>query len=92
MMRTLFLLSIPLALSAAAAETPAEMINKATCTRGADERELEIVAKGDGHVVSYTKSGATKEVGACSMNKQKCQAVFDQIRSKLEKSGFACSL
>jgi hypothetical protein len=76
----------------APAEASGEMINKATCTKGTDSRELEIVAKGDGHVVSYTKAGEAKEVGNCSMDKKKCQAVFDQIKSKLEGAGFACKI
>jgi hypothetical protein len=78
--------------SFAVAAEPAEVINKMTCSNGKDIRELEIVAKGDGHVVSYTKAGTAKEVGTCSMNKAKCQAVFDNIRSTLEKSGFSCKI
>ncbi len=78
--------------SLAHAAEPSEMINKATCTKGTDTRELEIVAKGEGHVVSYTKAGAAKEVGQCSMNKAKCEAVFEQIKASLEKAGFACSV
>ncbi len=73
-------------------ESAGEMINKATCSKGSDTRELEIVAKGDGHVVSYTKAGEVKEVATCSMTKTKCQAVFDQIKSKLESLGFTCKI
>lgn len=80
-----------LTLSAFAAE-PAEMINKATCTKGAETRELEITAKGEGHTVTYTKGGAAKEVGACSTNKDKCQAVFDNLKTNLEKAGFTCKI
>ncbi|MBS1960642.1 MAG: hypothetical protein JST04_00390 [Bdellovibrionales bacterium] len=80
-----------LALPALAAE-PAEMINKATCTKGAETRELEITAKGEGHTVTYTKKGTAKEVGTCSTNKEKCQAVFDNLKTNLEKAGFACKI
>lgn len=74
-----------------ASDESEEMINRATCTHGKDTRDLEIVAKGTGHVVSYTHGGETKEVGTCSSNKDKCQKVFDNIKSNLEKSGYTCS-
>lgn len=75
-----------------ATESPAEMINKATCTKGSETRELEITARGDGHTVTYTKGGATKDVGSCSMKKEKCQAVFDGLKANLEKAGFVCKI
>ncbi len=83
---------ILLAAPSAFAVEAAEMINRTTCTKGADVRELEIVAKGDGHSVSYTKKGKANDIGACSMNKAKCQAIFDQIKASLEKSGYACKI
>ncbi len=82
------LLSTPMAFGAEA-EAP-EMINKITCSAGTDSRDLEIVAKDSGHVVSYTKGGKTTEVGTCSMTKTKCQEVFDRIKANLEKAGYVC--
>ena len=83
------LLAVLLALPAFA-EEPSEMINKVTCTKGKDSRELEIVAKGTGHVATYTRDGKATEVATCSLTKEKCQAVFDQIRVNLEKTDFDC--
>lgn len=76
--------------SAYAAEEPGEMINRATCTSGKESRELEIVSKGNGHSVTYTKGKDSKEVGSCSSNLEKCQVVFDNIKANLEKSGYTC--
>lgn len=88
-----FLLLLLLLMSSAVfAAEPAEMINRTTCTKSGDTRELEIVAKGDGHRVSYTKNGKTSDVGACALNKEKCQAIFDQIKASLEKTGYACKI
>lgn len=88
----IFTLSILLLSPLGYAAESAEMINRMTCASGSDTRELEIVAKDAGHVVNYTKQGATKEVGTCSTNKSKCQEIFERIKANLEKSGFTCKV
>jgi hypothetical protein len=96
-MKTIFIVlpSVLLLLASALAApsaVPEEMINKSTCTLGPDSRDLEIVARGEGHVVTYTKNGKTKEVGTCSANKQKCQEIFDEIQTNLKKAGYHCKV
>lgn len=83
---------IGLASLAFAAEAPSEMINKVTCVKDGDTRELEIVSKDGGHTTNYTKAGEMKEVATCSMTKEKCQSVFDSIKGKLEAAGFECKI
>ncbi len=89
--RILFITIFFSALSSYAAETP-EILNRVTCTSGKDSRELEIMGKDGGNVVTYTKGGVVKEVGSCSMKKEKCQVIFDGIKKNLEKSGYACQI
>ena len=71
-------------------EAPGEMLNHTTCTSGSDSRELEIVAKERGFAVKYLRKGETKEIGACSTNQEKCQAVFDNIKNNLIAAGYVC--
>ena len=71
-------------------EVPSEVLNQTSCVHGTDTRDLEIVASESGHVVNYTKGGATTVVGTCSVTKDKCQSIFDSIQANLEKAGYVC--
>lgn len=86
----LAVLCVLASVSVFAEEVPGEIINRSTCTSGKDVRDLEIVSKGDGHVLNYTKAGTVREMATCSVDLDKCQAVFDNIKSNLEQSGYIC--
>ncbi len=75
----------------AAEPTTTDAFQKITCTSGEDSRQLEVVKKGAGCALDYTKSGKASAVSTSAKGTEHCVSVQTRIRSKLEKAGFTCS-
>lgn len=60
------------------------------CKNSGEIRELYVEYKGQGCELFYTKTGTTKSQARQSNGKSVCESVFEQMKSTIEKSGFAC--
>jgi hypothetical protein len=67
-----------------------EELRKVSCTKGDEARLLEVVKKGDGCALDYTKAGKTAAVASGTHGVRHCVATKKKIRSKLEKAGYSC--
>lgn len=64
---------------------------KVSCSLDSDTRILEIVKKGAGCDLEYTKAGKMTSAATSAHGKKHCRDAQKKIRSKLEKSGFKCA-
>ena len=74
----------PKAKTAASAE-------KASCKSADDVRSLEIVSKGTGCAVHYTKHEQMSEIATAKHETEHCKEVMQKIRGHLESAGFSCN-
>ncbi|MGZ3695322.1 MAG: hypothetical protein ACXWQO_14485 [Bdellovibrionota bacterium] len=65
-------------------------VRKLVCHGPHEERTLEIVSKGVGCVLMYTKQKETKEMAKAQSSLAPCQAAMQKIRTRLESGNFAC--
>jgi hypothetical protein len=68
----------------------ASVAEHTTCTSGQDERIIDIVAKGQGCAVEYTKMKEKKEIASAEHSPAHCRQVAQKVRGRLEAAGFAC--
>ena len=71
------------------ATVPADSKN-ISCSKGSDQRTIEIKAKGDGCEVIYTKNGQGQSVASEIKGMSHCEQVSQKIAKKLTDSGMAC--
>ncbi|MGZ3652104.1 MAG: hypothetical protein ACXVB9_05455 [Bdellovibrionota bacterium] len=65
--------------------------DKASCKSNDDIRNLEIVTKGEGCAVHYTKHDKMNEIATAEHETQHCKEVMQKIRGHLEAAGFSCN-
>lgn len=63
----------------------------AACKHGDDERTLEVVTKGDGCAVEYTKQKEKREIASAEHETDHCKQVVAKVRGHLEAAGFTCN-
>lgn len=78
------------ALPALATEPKPADVRKLICHGPNEERQLEIVAKGNGCILLYTKQKEAKEVAHAQSSEEPCKAAMKKIRDRLESGNFAC--
>lgn len=61
-----------------------------TCTKGKDERKLEVVKKGQGCELAYTKFGETKAVASSKSGTEHCEKIMERIEGKLKVASYTC--
>ena len=71
-------------------EAPSANAQTASCTKDSDKRVLEVVAKGSGCELSYTKAGKASVVSSSSQGTTYCEKSLKKVQDKLEKAGFNC--
>lgn len=64
--------------------------DRIVCTKGSDERLVDIVAKGNGCAVEYTKQQQKKEIASAEYEPEHCKQVLQKVRGKLEAAGYTC--
>jgi hypothetical protein len=64
---------------------------KVSCAKGSDTRVLEVVTKGAGCALDYTKAGKMSAVSTSQHGEQHCKDSQKKIRAKLEQAGYQCS-
>lgn len=74
----------------AADETKGEVSGRASCKSGSDTRLIEIVSKGTGCAVEYTKQEEKSEIASAMHETQHCTNVLEKVKGKLEAAGFSC--
>ena len=72
------------------AEADNEVVERATCHKGNDERFLEVIPKERGCVLRYTKGGKAEDKATSVHGVQICQDTLKKMRQRLEKSEFKC--
>ena len=75
---------------AAAEEAKGEVSGRASCKSGAETRLIEIVNKGTGCAVEYTKQNEKSEIASAAHETQHCSAVLEKVKGKLQAAGFSC--
>lgn len=78
----------PTATPAPAAHESASAVN---CEKGADKRKIEVVSKGKGCEVHYTKGANTETPARSSNGTGHCEKTRDKIKGTLVSAGFKCS-
>lgn len=68
-----------------------EASEKANCKSGSDSRLIEVVSKGAGCAVHYTKHNEMQEIASAEHETQHCSAVAQKVRGKLEAAGYSCN-
>ncbi|MCB0370856.1 MAG: hypothetical protein KDD45_15895 [Bdellovibrionales bacterium] len=61
-----------------------------SCKAYSEERGLELIKKGSGCEVIYTKKGISKVIAHQNLGHLRCDDVFYTLRDKLVKAGFNC--
>jgi hypothetical protein len=61
------------------------------CKSASDERMLDIVAKGGGCAVEYTKQSQKSEIASAEHETEHCKQVMQKVRGHLEGAGFTCN-
>jgi hypothetical protein len=93
-MKLLALLILPMfALNSAMAEekkVEEKPATKLVCHGPHEDRTMEIVTKGDGCILNYTKQKETKVMAHASHDVKPCQIAMQKIRDRLESGNFAC--
>lgn len=74
----------------AADEAKGEVSGRASCKAGAETRLIEIVSRGTGCAVEYTKQNEKSEIASAAHETQHCTAVLERVKGKLEAAGFSC--
>lgn len=64
---------------------------KMACTKAGENRILEVIKKGPGCALEYTKDGRTSAVASSMHGTKHCNESRKKIRSKLELAGFSCA-
>ena len=77
------------ALPSKVAPAPAEQ--KLSCIHGSETRFLEVIKKGNGCALNYTKAGKVTAVATASHGNKHCESSKEKIRMKLEKGDFKCN-
>jgi hypothetical protein len=72
------------------ASTCAVDLKKISCTKGKEVRTLEVVKKGAGCALAYTKAEQTTDVATSNSGTKHCMKVKKKIKANLEKSGYHC--
>jgi len=75
----------------AKAATTTDASAKTTCKKGKEERTLEVVAKGNGCEVNYTKAGETTHPASSVHGTDHCNKTVTKIKGNLEKAGYTCN-
>lgn len=70
--------------------TAAPSAGSIVCKNGSDTRTLDVVAKGSGCEVAYTKFDQTTAPASSVNGTAHCEAVKEKIKTNLENSGFKC--
>ena len=73
------------------ADSDATVSEKASCKSGGDERLIEIVTRGSGCAVEYTKQNEKSEIATAAHETQHCTNVMQKVKGKLEAAGFSCN-
>lgn len=73
-----------------AEKAPSDDIRKLVCHGPHEDRSLEIVTKGKGCVLQYTKQSGTTEAAHAQNSLEPCKAALQKIRARLESGNFAC--
>ena len=61
-----------------------------TCKVEGDERKIEVVEKGEGCEVVYTKNGSTTQPASSRRGTAYCEEVATRIQNNLSNAGFEC--
>lgn len=78
------------------AVTPAPIVpvaaksGRLSCANGPDARWLEVVKKGAGCSLKYSKDGKVSEIASSLHGTKHCKESQSKVESKLEKAGFHC--
>lgn len=63
---------------------------KLICHGPHEERELELITKGEGCVLMYKKQKENKQVAMAQNSSKPCESAMQKIRERLESGNFAC--